>query len=83
MKTQQVSTSALIVRADGSFLLTKRSPNDDFMPSLWEIPGGGSEYGETPEEATIREIQEECGVTVNVHAPLATHTHILWENYNE
>lgn len=79
MKTQQVSTGALIVRPDGKFLLTKRSLTDDFMPGLWEIPGGGSEYGETPEQTTIREIQEECGINVKVLAPLTTHSYYMGE----
>lgn len=79
MKTQQVAVSAFIIRPDESFLLTKRSPNNDFFPGLWEIPGGGSDYGETPEVATIREVQEECGITILVHQPVTTHVYYAGE----
>lgn len=33
---------------------------------LWEVPGGKLEFGETPEQAIVREILEETGCTVQV-----------------
>lgn len=71
MKEQQVSVGALIVRSDKRFLLLKRSASETFLAGYWEIPGGGSDYGETPEEAVKREVKEECSLEVKVLAPLA------------
>jgi len=40
---------------------------------LWVFPGGGVENNETPEEATIREIQEETGLNVTIDRKVATY----------
>ena len=57
------------VDADGNVLMVRqfRKPTDDF---LLEVPAGGIEPGETPEAATIRELQEEIGHTAGNLSPL-------------
>jgi 8-oxo-dGTP pyrophosphatase MutT (NUDIX family) len=37
----------------------------------WQLPKGHIEEGETPEEAAVREVAEETGVTGRVVAPLS------------
>ena len=53
----------VLVRADGSFLLTSR-PEGKAYANYWEFPGGKLEVGETVEQALRRELQEEIGVTI-------------------
>ena len=50
-----------LVDNDGRILLAKR-PRNKPMGGLWEFPGGKIEKCETPEQALIREIDEELGV---------------------
>ena len=57
-----VSAIALIDQ-DRRVLLAQR-PEGLEMAGLWEFPGGKVEIGETPEEALVRECQEELGIEV-------------------
>ena len=57
-----VSACALI-DADGRVLICKR-PQGKAMAGLWEFPGGKVEAGERPEDALIRELDEELGIAV-------------------
>ena len=61
--------AAVITDARGRILLARRTDERD-LAGLWEFPGGKCEPGETPEQALVRELQEELGITVRVGAAL-------------
>ena len=54
--------AVVLLDPDGRILIAQR-PEGKSMAGLWEFPGGKVEPGETPEEALVRELQEELGVT--------------------
>lgn len=69
----------LAVRSDGSFLLTQRNqPKVPIWHHKWNIPGGGIEWGETPEEALKREFMEELGVVPIILYPHPIPVTALW-----
>ncbi|WP_411832960.1 Nudix family hydrolase [Pseudoxanthomonas mexicana] len=59
--------AGIITDARGRILLSRRTEGRD-LAGRWEFPGGKREPGETPEEALIRELQEELGITPEVGA---------------
>ena len=75
MKTILVSAVALIDK-DGRVLLAQR-PEGKSMAGLWEFPGGKVEPNETPENALIRELEEELGINTwsSCLAPLTFASH--------
>lgn len=54
-----------LIDADGRVLLAER-PAGKSMAGLWEFPGGKVDALETPEQALVRELQEELGITTSV-----------------
>ncbi|WP_395696921.1 (deoxy)nucleoside triphosphate pyrophosphohydrolase [Methylocella sp.] len=65
-----------LVDADGRTLIARR-PEGKALAGLWEFPGGKLEAGERPEDALIRELHEELGISVKPAclAPLSFASH--------
>lgn len=59
---QQLVVGA-VVQHDGKVLLLQR-PEHDFMGGIWELPSGKVEPGESLDQALIREVEEETGLSV-------------------
>jgi len=68
--------AAALVDADNRVLIAQR-PEGKQLAGLWEFPGGKLDPGERPEEALIRELAEELGITVKAPclAPLTFASH--------
>ena len=73
MKKVEVA-AAVIERPDGTFLLGRRPPNGIYA-GWWEFPGGKVEAGETPQQALVRELQEELGIDVECAYPWIMREH--------
>ena len=60
-----------VIRDDSGRYLACRRPQDKHLGGLWEFPGGKVDLGETPENALVRELEEELEIGVDVGERLA------------
>jgi 8-oxo-dGTP diphosphatase len=65
-----IYVGAILLR-DGALLLGQRAPHRSY-PDCWDIIGGHLERGETIEQALVREVEEEVGVTPTQFAKLTS-----------
>lgn len=60
-----VLVAAIAVR-DRRVLLLQRSEREKFLPGAWGVPCGKIEFGEELEDAVLREMKEESGLSGTV-----------------
>ncbi len=61
---KKIEVVAAIIQREDKILATQRGYGE--FAGGWEFPGGKMEQGETPEQALIREIQEELEAEIGV-----------------
>jgi 8-oxo-dGTP diphosphatase len=72
MDSQHILVVAAIIKKGEKYLIARRL--DDGSPDSlkWEFPGGKVEAGEDSEDALIREIREELGISIGNLKPFHT-----------
>jgi 8-oxo-dGTP diphosphatase len=66
MKQLQIAVG-IIRNSEGEIFITRRA-EDAHMANKLEFPGGKIEAGETPEQALVRELHEETGITATLYS---------------
>jgi 8-oxo-dGTP diphosphatase len=71
---RRLRVAAAIVWRGDEVLMTRRPPRGPFG-LRWEFPGGKLEPGESPEQASVRELEEELAVRAVARDVLSIETH--------
>jgi len=72
-QTEQPPVSTAIIVDDGRVLMIRRRQREGKL--LWAFPGGGIEAGESPEQAAVRETDEEVRLEVKAVRVLGDRVH--------
>jgi 8-oxo-dGTP diphosphatase len=72
MQSIRIRAAGILVH-DGKILLVRHEKNGK---SYWLVPGGGVDFGESAEEALVREYKEEVGLDVKVGKLVLVHDSI-------
>jgi len=71
---KSLRVACAIIEDGGKILAAQRGESMSFS-FKWEFPGGKVEEGEKPEDAIVREINEELDIDINVVQSLSSNVH--------
>ncbi|MEW2166471.1 NUDIX domain-containing protein [Streptomyces sp. NPDC007084] len=74
VRAQSIVGAHLVLVRDGAVLLGKRHPDSDYAPSVWHVPAGHREAGESALACVVRETAEETGLVVTADDLALVHT---------
>lgn len=83
IKVPELTTLCYIERDDSYLMMHRTKKEKDINKDKWIGIGGHFEYGESPDECLLREVDEETGLTLTSYTARGVITFIYGENVVE
>jgi len=80
VKLMPIVSVEAAIQIEGAFLLLKR--NNQPAKGEWWFPGGRIKKGETLQQALIREVKEETGLTITQHKLINVYSRVFPERHD-
>ena len=74
---KQIIVASAFIHNNGKALVARRANTKEFLPGIFEIPGGKVEFAESPQQAAVREVKEELGLDIVVGEPYYVFTYTI------
>ncbi len=79
---EQFKAAFIVVKAAGGVIIHKNKILFIYRNGIWDLPKGKIDEGETPKQAAVREVEEECGIRGHeIVKPLPSTYHIFQSPY--
>jgi len=76
-----LAVSGLVITSDGKWLVVKKKYGG--LKDQWSLPAGFVEPGETADEAVVREIKEETGISCSVTGMIGLRSGVIKEEISD
>lgn len=77
-----LKTKFKVIKAAGGLIIKKEKFLMIFRMKKWDLPKGKRESGESSRATAVREVEEECGISVKIGKKLCTTWHTYTMNKN-
>jgi 8-oxo-dGTP diphosphatase len=74
-KRQQIAV-CMFLHKGGKLFVAKRSEHLEFLPGVYNLPGGRLQFGESAKECLIRKAKSELGIDIVLGDPFYTFTYV-------
>jgi len=76
-----LGVAGVVIDSEGKWLVVKKGYSG--LKGVWSLPAGFVKFGETADEAVVREVQEETGISCEVSGLIGFRTGVIREEISD
>lgn len=76
-----LGVAGIVINSDGKWLVVKKTYSG--LKGVWSLPAGFVKFGETADEAVVREVKEETGIDCEVSGLIGLRTGVIRQDISD